>query len=287
MGVNSSKKSRSIIDTEYSLILSSSNTIYRAQSKIEGELQLNIRKKFAIEKKLRIDLIGELIDKHKRRSQIFLTYSYPFVTSHQNGIARIIRNQNSKFPFRIPLGNNLPPSCHFKEFSITYSLEIYHDGKLIPNLRKTIQLAPALPPITGPLPFKTISNETTMTCTLQKSLYSNREHTLIPLRIVFDNLHDKQLQCIIIQLIQFVCLNEQKYDNEIYLNLLNNIQNEQLEILYELDLPVNLPATYQPNRNGQPDNVPLIFIAYEIRLTAQMKNTINANLTLSVPIVFD
>jgi hypothetical protein len=157
MGLNSTKSSST--NTEYSLTVSSSNHFYRGLSTIQGEFHLNIRTKLLIEKKIRIDLIGQLIE--NKKSQIFFTYSYPLVTSHQNGIARIIKQQQITFPFRIPLGMNLPPSCEFKHFSIIYYLDIYHDGRLLPNLQTKLILAPPTPHIIVPLPCeitgKTIS----------------------------------------------------------------------------------------------------------------------------------
>jgi len=152
MGMNSTKSS--LTNTEYSLILSSENNFYRGHSTIQGELHLNIYKKLYIEKKIRIDLIGQLIENKKNNNQIFFTYSFPLVTSHENGIARIIKKQQINYPFRIPLGINLPPSCEFKEFSIIYYLDIYHDGLLLPNIRKQIILAPTTPHINVPLPCK-------------------------------------------------------------------------------------------------------------------------------------
>jgi len=158
MGLNSTKSS--LTNTEYSLILSSSNNFYRGLSIIQGELHLNIHKKLLIEKKIRIDLIGELIENKKsiKTNQIFFTYSFPLVTSHENGIARIIKQQQITFPFRIPLGIHLPPSCEFKEFAINYYLDIYHDGRLLPNIRKKIILAPPTPHITVPLPCQVTGN---------------------------------------------------------------------------------------------------------------------------------
>ena len=121
-------------NADYSLTLTSSNPIYRGLSLIEGELQINIRRKIRIEKEIRIDLIGQLIEHQKSSSfssnekQIFFTYSSPLVTSHQNGTARTLKKRQMKYPFRIPLGINLPPSCQLKDFDIVYYLEIYHDG---------------------------------------------------------------------------------------------------------------------------------------------------------------
>jgi hypothetical protein len=162
MGLNLTKSS--LTNTEYLLALSSKNNFYRGLSTIQGEFCLNIRKKLCIEKKIRIDLIGQLIEHKKTSSQlnnnrIFFTYSFPLVTSHQNGIARTIKQQKIAFPFRIPLGIHLPPSCEFKEFSIIYYLDIYHDEQLLPNLRKQITLAPPIPHINVPLPCQATGNE--------------------------------------------------------------------------------------------------------------------------------
>ncbi|CAF4968735.1 unnamed protein product, partial [Rotaria socialis] len=89
---------------------------------------------------IRIDLIGQLIESKKyaarskrissqinnnnnnNNNNIFLTYSCQLLTSHENGTARTIKQQTVTYPFRIPLGSNLPPSCEFKEFSIAYYL---------------------------------------------------------------------------------------------------------------------------------------------------------------------
>lgn len=165
MGVNSTKSS--LTNTEYSLILSSSNNFYRGLSTIQGELHVNIRKKLRIEKKLRIDLIGQLIENKKspiKINEIFFTYSFPLVTSHENGIARIIKQKQIIFPFRIPLGIHLPSTCEFKEFSINYYLEIYHDGRLLPNIRRRIIIAPPIPHITIPLPCKVTGKKSIFKC---------------------------------------------------------------------------------------------------------------------------
>jgi hypothetical protein len=162
MGLNSTKSA--LTNAEYSLTLSSPNDFYRGLSTIQGEFHLNVRSKLRIEKEIRIDLIGQLIEnkKYSTRSSktatqlnnnIFLTYSCPLITSHENGTARTIKQQQVNYPFRIPLGSNLPPSCEFKEFSIYY-LEIFHDGRLLPNTHKQIVLAPATPQLTVPLPCK-------------------------------------------------------------------------------------------------------------------------------------
>ena len=143
MGLNSTKSS--LKNTDYSLTFSSSDQFYRGLSIIHGDFHLSTRKTLLIEKKIRIDLIGQLTE--NKKCQIFFTYSFPLVTSHQNGVARIIKQQQITFPFRIPLGINLPPSCEFQQFSIIYYLDIYHDGRLLPNLRKKIILAPPIPHI--------------------------------------------------------------------------------------------------------------------------------------------
>jgi hypothetical protein len=163
MGLNSSKSA--LTNAEYSLTLSSPNDFYRGLSSIQGEFNLNVRTKLRIEKELRVDLIGQLIEnkKYSTRSSktgsqlnnnIFLTYSCPLITSHENGTARVIKQQQVNYPFRIPLGANLPPSCEFKEFSIIYYLEIFHDGRLLPNTHKQIILAPPIPQFSVPLPCK-------------------------------------------------------------------------------------------------------------------------------------
>ena len=165
MGLNSTKSS--LTNAEYSLTLSSPTDFYRNQSTIQGEFHLNVRSKLRIEKEIRIDLIGQLNENKKyaarstrnssqlnNNNNIFLTYSCSLITSHENGTARTIKQQQVNYPFRIPLGINLPPSCEFKEFSIIYYLEIYHDGRLLPNTHKVITIAPPTPQITVPLPCK-------------------------------------------------------------------------------------------------------------------------------------
>jgi hypothetical protein len=84
-----------------------------------------------------------------------------------------------------------------------------------------------------------------------------------------------------IHLIAIVSLNGIKYENEFFQIMLNEIKENTI---CELNLPSNLPSTYSPNKNGQPDNVPSIGINYEFRLTAQMEGTITPTLHLSVPI---
>ncbi len=296
MGLNFTKST-----PEYSLRLSSINHFYRSPTIIEGELHLNIRRKLLIEKKLRIDLIGQLIEKSKSSTRTFFTYSFPLVTSHENGMARIIKQKQIAFPFRIPLGKNLPPSCQFKEFSVIYYLNVYHDGRLLPNLRRNILVAPPTPHITVPLPCKLIgnifvyhirnsiisnlgSNDVTMICSLQKSFYSTRNDSIVPLSLSISNPKQKFIHSITIQLIAIVSLNGIKHENDIFQTVLNEIKKNEINTICELNLPSNLSSTYIPNKNGQPDNVPLIDINYEFRLTAQIEGTITPNLRLVVPI---
>ena len=153
MGLNCSKSSF-LNSTEYFLILSSKKPFYRCSTIIQGELHLQIHKSLYIEKKIRIDLIGQLIDKNSphREQQIFFTYSFPLVTSHDNGIEKILKEQQISFPFRIPLSQNLPPSCDLPEFSIVYHLDVFHDDRLLPNLRKQLIIAPIVPHVIIPSP---------------------------------------------------------------------------------------------------------------------------------------
>jgi hypothetical protein len=164
MGQNSTKSA--LTNAEYSLILSSPDNFYRGLSSLQGEFHLNVRTKLRIEKEIRLDLIGQLIENKKyatrstknssqlNNNNIFLTYSCQLITSHENGTSRTIKQQPVTYQFRIPLGNNLPPSCEFKEFSIVYYLEVFHDGRLLPNTHKQITIAPPIPQISVPLPCK-------------------------------------------------------------------------------------------------------------------------------------
>lgn len=169
MGQSSTKTS--LTNAEYSLTLSSPNNFYRVLSTIQGEFNLNVRTKLRIEKEIRVDLIGQLIENKKYASRsskntsqlnnnnnIFLTYPCQLITSHENGTARTIKQQPVTYQFRIPLGINLPPSCEFKEFSIIYYLEVFHDGRLLPNTHKQITIAPAIPQVSVPLPSKITGN---------------------------------------------------------------------------------------------------------------------------------
>ena len=119
----------------------------------------------------------------------------------------------------------------------------------------------------------------TMICSLKNSSYSSRVSSIIPLLIEIKNRKEKEIYSIIIQLIQIISLNGIKYENEIFITEFN-----QIKTIYELNLPINLPPTYIPNENGQPDNVPLIVIIYNLRITAQIKSANTPNLRLSVPI---
>ncbi|CAF3352925.1 unnamed protein product [Rotaria socialis] len=299
MGLKSTKSS--LINAKYSLTLLSADRFYRGLSIIQGEFQINIRRKLRVEKTIRIDLIGQLIENNKSSSQstskssqskdhtVFFTYSFPIVTSHENGIARIIKNRHTNIPFRIPLSINLPPSCEFKEFSVVYYLYVYHDERLLTNIRKKIILAPPTPLITEPLSRKvTGSDDMNMVCSLQRSFYSGRDSSTVLLSISIKNPKQKQIQSVVAQLMQVVSLNEIKFENEIFTNQLKEINENTQESLInttcELNLPSNLPPTYIPNGNGQPDNVPCISITYALRLTTQIQSTTKSNLHLTVPI---
>ncbi|CAF4473727.1 unnamed protein product, partial [Rotaria magnacalcarata] len=115
MGLSSTKSS--LTNAEYTLTLSSPNDFYRSLSTIQGEFHLNVRKKLTIEKEIRIDLIGQLIESKKyaarskrissqinnnnnNNNNIFLTYSCQLLTSHDNGTARTIKQQTVTCPFR-------------------------------------------------------------------------------------------------------------------------------------------------------------------------------------------
>ncbi|CAF0893953.1 unnamed protein product [Adineta steineri] len=304
MGLNSTKSA--LTNAEYSLTLSSPNDFYRNLSTIQGEFHLNVRSKLRIEKEIRIDLIGQLLENKKYASRsnrnssqfnntpnnnnnIFLTYSCSLITSHENGTARTIKHQQVNYPFRIPLGSNLPPSCEFKEFCVVYYLEIYHDGRLLPNTHKRITIAPQTPQIIVPLPCKvTGSGDVTMICSLPKSFYSGRDCPVVPMSMSITNPKQKQIKAVTAQLMQTVSLNGIKRENEIFTALLNeiaeNTKENEVNTKCELVLPANLSPTYVPNETGQPDNVPSIAITYEFRITAQMKGATTPNIRLSVPI---
>jgi hypothetical protein len=125
------------------------------------------------------------------------------------------------------------------------------------------------------------SNDVNIICSLEKSFHSIRDGSVVPLSLSITNPKQKSIHSIIIQLIAVISLNGIKYENEIFQILLNEIKENTI---CELNLPSNLPSTYIPNKNSQPDNVPLISINYEFHLTAHIENTIIPNLRLSVPI---
>jgi hypothetical protein len=186
MGLNSTKSS--LTNAEYSLTLSSPNDFYRGSSIIQGEFNLNVRTKLRIEKEIRVDLIGQLIENKKfatrstknssqlNNNNVFFTFPYVLVTSHENGTARTLKQQQVTYPFRIPLGINLPPSCDFKEFSIMYYLEIYHDGRLLPNTHKQIILAPPVSQFNVPLPCK-------VTGKIKKKIFLTIKHCFMVMKL--------------------------------------------------------------------------------------------------------
>ncbi|CAF1092138.1 unnamed protein product [Adineta ricciae] len=266
-----------LTNADYGIRLSSTNSFYRGRSAIQGDFSLKTRVKLRVERKIRLDLIGQLI-KHPRSSQlndkeIFFTYSFPLVTSHENGMARIIHQQQQiTYPFLIPLGINLPPSCELKDFSIVYYLDIYHDEKFLPNSRKKITLAPPAPRINIPPP-----------CTS-----TARDGSIVPLTISIENLQSNRIRSLTIQLVQTVLLNEIVHENEIFTTVFDeielNLHENRIETIAELTLPSNLPSTSVPDRNCQPDNVPLVSITYEFRLTKQIDDINNSNVYLPIPI---
>jgi hypothetical protein len=127
-----------------------------------------------------------------------------------------------------------------------------------------------------------------MICGLQKSFYSGRDGSIIPLSISITNRKQKRIHSITIHLIQIISLNGIKNENEISIIIFNEIKEnpdeKQINTIYQLNLPSNLPPTYIPNENCQPDNVPSISITYEFHIIARMKDTTTPNLRLFVPI---
>lgn len=127
-----------------------------------------------------------------------------------------------------------------------------------------------------------------MVCRTQKSFYSGRDGSIVLLSISITNPKQKQIKSVTTQLIQLVSLNETKFENEIFIKKVKEINENTNETLIneisELNLPSNLPPTYTPNENGQPDNVPYIAIKYELRIITQINNEATSNLHLSVPI---
>lgn len=317
MGKNSSKAS--LYNAEYNLILTSPQEFYRGLSTIQGEFSIDVRTKLRIEKEIRIDFVGQLIETKKNATRStkmssnnngFFTYSSLLVTSHENGTARTIKQQQVQYPFRIPLGAHLPPSCQFKEFSIEFYLEVFHDGRPLPNTRRTIIIAPPTPQINTPLPAKVTglltlsfflhyqnenlssgSGDVTMICSISRSFYSGRDCPTVPLAVSITNPKQKQIKAVTAQLMQTISLNGIKRENEIFTALLNeiseNTKENEIRANCEIVLPANLCPTYVPNEHGQPDNVPSVAITYEFRLTAQMKGVATPNLRLSVPIGID
>lgn len=323
MGQNSSKIS--LNNAEYNLVLNSPQEFYRGLSTIQGEFSIDVRTKLRIEKEIRIDFVGQLTEAKRNATRPtktsssssnnngFFTYSSLLVTSHENGTARTIKQQQVQYPFRIPLGAHLPPSCQFKEFSIDYYLEVFHDGRLLPNTRRTIVIAPPTPQINAPLPskvtgssffflfvikmkiflliFSSGSGDVTMICSIPRSFYSGRDCPSVPLDVSITNPKQKQIKAVTAQLMQTISLNGIKRENEIFTALLNeiaeNTKENEIRANCEIVLPANLCPTYVPNEHGQPDNVPSVAITYEFRLTAQMKGVATPNLRLSVPIGID
>lgn len=156
MGHLPTKSSTNAID--YASLFSSTNSIYRGPSLIQSELQITPRSK------IRVDLIGQLLEQKNcstraskcslpsaSSKKIFFTCSPPLVTSYQNGTARKLKKQAIAYPFRIPMGSNLPSTCQFNDFALSYHLEISHDGHLIPRSRKTIIFTPPSPHANTPL----------------------------------------------------------------------------------------------------------------------------------------
>lgn len=131
-------------------------------------------------------------------------------------------------------------------------------------------------------------NDITLTCHLQKSFYSARNGSIVPLSITMKNFQENFFEALIIQLIQTVLLNGIKHENEIFTTIFNkndiNLQENQLKTIVELNLPINLPPTHIPNKKCQLNNIPLLIITYEFRITKKIKNITNSKVYLSVPI---
>ncbi|CAF1178066.1 unnamed protein product [Didymodactylos carnosus] len=299
MGLTSTKQS-TLTSADYSLTLSSD--YYRAQETIVGELHLNIRTKLRIEKEIRIDLIGELIDKRSRRTgqkqssaqsnkNIFFTYPRILVTSHENGTARVIKQQQITYPFRIPLGMSLPPTCDFKDnFSINYYLDIIHDRHLLPQTHKRLLIAPPQPNVICPQPVQVNgSNDLKIICSLQKNCYSCSES--VPITVHINNPKQKQVLQMTAQLIQLVQLNMNKREYEIFTALLNEIpENDKTSTMTtncEIILPTDLVPTFVTNDQIHPDNLPVINVQYEFKITAHMKGTLATNVKLTLPITIN
>jgi hypothetical protein len=128
------------------------------------------------------------------------------------------------------------------------------------------------------------SDDITMICSLQKSFYSGRDDSIVPISISITNPKQKQIKTITVQLMQTVSLNGIKHENEVFTNVLNEIKVNPFNTTCEFILPSNLSPTYTQNENGQPDNVPSVAITYEFRISVQMNVVTTSNLHLSVPI---
>jgi len=251
-----------------------------------------------------LDFIGELIDKRSKRAAAkqqssstntnknsFFNYQCILVTSHHNGTARTIKHQQISYPFRIPLGLNLPPTCDFKDyFSIQYYVEVFHDGHLLPNIHRLITLAPPNPLVVCPSPVQVNGqNDVTLICGLNKSHFNGRQSSIVPITVHIQNPKQKQIKSLTAQLMQLVQWNGAKRETEIFTALLNEIpeNNKQTQMTTncELILPNNLSPTFVPNENAQSDsNGPIIQIQYEFRITAQMKGATTPNIKLTLPI---
>ena len=111
---------------------------------------------------------------------------------------------------------------------------------------------------------------------------------MVHLSISIVDCKGNQMKSVLAQLIQTVSLNGIQHENEIFTSLFHDIdatlQDNLIKTTLELTLPPNLPPTHVPNENCQPDNVPSVAIAYELRVAAQMRGAITSNLHLSVPI---
>lgn len=127
-----------------------------------------------------------------------------------------------------------------------------------------------------------------MVCGLHRSSYSGRDGAIVPLTVAIVDCQGNRMKSVFAQLIQTVSLNGIQHENEIFTSHFHDIdatlQDNQIKTTLELTLPPNLPPTHAPNENCQPDNVPSVAIAYELRVAAQMRGAITSNLHVSVPI---
>lgn len=278
MGVNFSE------NIDYSFILLSTESIHHGLTLIQGEFRLKHRRKIRVEKEIRIDLIGRLTDKTKQ-SRIFFTFSSPLITSHENGTARTIRRKDRTFPFRIPLGTNLPPSCQFDEFSIDYHLEIHHDGQVVSTGDKINIFLRPKPFDNVEIYQKTIDvNGVTVDVNLSKNFSSLRIQQKIPVEIFIKNPKEKSIRNLKIELIQIVSLNDEKYEKHLVSAELFSLKiDKEIQQIFQLDFPSNLPSSYVPNLITELDSIPSIGIIYEIRLEGQIQDF---HLQFSIPIIF-